>query len=278
MFVAPCHRAVYVNKVFVHRYNPSADTSSWLVAVLDVGQQYNDFTADFFVFVRAIDGGNGVATLSFTHCQHFAPSLTVVTPLIANLAAVSGPAGVVLPVTVQVTNNDRYCASTVYSAALTPTAPVPTPFTCHNITVIMVPDVNPLEESYKVFDSASNVILQGDYHSSSIVYCGPPGEPLTAVFYDEGGDGYCCKYGGGSYYQLMIGQVTLKIGGQFTYTDTVPFKNQPVWNFGAVPFQAQYVLLAVVVVWVVCVPRLPLPFVVVVSGGLLSLWAFAVGL
>ena len=37
------------------------------------------------------------------------------------------------------------------------------------------------------------------------VYCGTLGETLVATFNDRGGDGYCCKFGGGSYYSVFVG-------------------------------------------------------------------------
>ena len=52
---------------------------------------------------------------------------------------------------------------------------------------------------------------------------------------------YCCKYGGGSYYQLIVGNTVFKQGGEFTFTESVPFKNQPLWKFDSLPFSAVYV-------------------------------------
>ncbi len=42
---------------------------------------------------------------------------------------------------------------------------------------------------YTVINSQNSVILRGGFEDNSTVYCGPPGETLTAVFRDGGGDG-----------------------------------------------------------------------------------------
>ena len=38
----------------------------------------------------------------------------------------------------------------------------------------------------------------------------------------------------------MIGDQLVKLGGEFTYTDVVPFKNQLIWAFGSVAWGARY--------------------------------------
>jgi hypothetical protein len=53
--------------------------------------------------------------------------------------------------------------------------------------------------------------------------------------------GYCCQYGGGSYYQVRIGNTLLKQGGVFTFVDTYSFPNAPVWSFGSVQSSTSYV-------------------------------------
>ena len=134
----------------------------------------------------------------------------------------------------------QFCAPTSYIVQLSPLAN-PVPYQCNNLSVIIVPDVNPLEISWAVFNSTNSVIMSGDYQSQSTHYCGPPGETLRTEFYDEGGDGYCCRYGGGSYYQMIIGNSLIKQGGEFTYKDIVPFVNKLQWVFNSVPFGGRWV-------------------------------------
>ncbi len=147
-----------------------------------------------------------------------------------------------------------------------------------------------------MINSANRVILSGGFESNETVYCGTPGETLTAIFRDGGGDGacgsracvpshhlvlpptsalppspasplhcprvltqypctpskcfptgYCCQYGGGSYYQVRIGNTLLKQGGVFTFVDTYSFGNAPVWSFGAVQSSTSITAVSTVV-------------------------------
>ncbi len=59
--------------------------------------------------------------------------------------------------------------------------------------------------------------------------------------------GYCCQYGGGSYYQVRIGNTLLKQGGVFTFVDTYSFGNAPVWSFGAVQSSTSITAVSTVV-------------------------------
>ena len=84
----------------------------------------------------------------------------------------------------------RYCAPLALTAVLAPTTALTAAFACTTVSVVIVPDVNPLEIHYLVRDSSGQTFLSGQYNSNSTVYCGIPGEQLTAVFSDRGGDGY----------------------------------------------------------------------------------------
>ncbi len=53
---------------------------------------------------------------------------------------------------------------------------------------------------------ALNDECHAEYCLPGQVYCGALGEVLTAVFNDQGGDGYCCTFGGGSYYRVLVGE------------------------------------------------------------------------
>ena len=173
---------------------------------------------------------------------------------------------------VTATNNDLYCAPALTWATLTPAAGAGAAFQCNRITIVIVPDINRLEQSYvaqrafvlhvcwslhavahseptgwggeqgtavsqqaarmcvhvcdwvpesvaasdprtpdthfvprpppflslclccrySVVNSQNRVLLQGGYEDNSTIYCGPPGETLTAIFRDAGGDGRAC--------------------------------------------------------------------------------------
>ena len=72
----------------------------------------------------------------------------------------------------------------------------------------------------------------------------PPSSPYHTLQYFHicgCGAGYCCQYGGGSYYQVRIGNTLLKQGGVFTFVDTYSFANTPTWSFGSIPFNTSYV-------------------------------------
>ena len=232
-------------RVYVHRYN-SVSAVSKLVAVLGVGGQYNDYAADFFVFVGGIAGDT--ASLTFTSCVRSPPTVSVVNaPIVASIGDVTSTTPVSVPVQVEVRNNDVYCAPTSYKAALTPLSTDTTPFTCNTVSVLMVPDLNPLEMSYSVVNSANQVIMSGGSNSQSVTYCGAAGETLTATFRDFGGDGYCCAYGGGSFYRVSVGSTIIQQGGQFKFSEVVRFKNQLQWDFGLVASSSAYVLAGTIV-------------------------------
>jgi hypothetical protein len=49
---------------------------------------------------------------------------------------------------VTATNNDLYCAPALTWATLTPAAGAGAAFQCNRITIVIVPDINRLEQSY----------------------------------------------------------------------------------------------------------------------------------
>ena len=153
------------------------------------------------------------------------------------LVALSG-SGLPVAVPLSFTNRDTYCAARPVFAqcVVGPKDDLPTPrIACNLIQVIIVPDINKLEQSYQVVTSTGVPILTGGFQDNSTLYCGPAGETLKAIFHDGGGDGYCCQYGGGSYWEVRIGGTYLGRGGVFTFVDTFVFQNSATWYFGTVP-------------------------------------------
>ena len=85
----------------------------------------------------------------------------------------------------------RYCAPRDVRAVLSPaTTDAAAALACNTVSVVIMPDVNPLEIHYLLRNANGDTILSGQYNSNSTVYCGAAGEQLTAVFSDRGGDGY----------------------------------------------------------------------------------------
>lgn len=131
-------------------------------------------------------------------------------------------------ITLFLENRDRHCPPRAARAALGAAGRA-----CNEIAVEIVPDVNPLEASFSLYDSAGALLLAGGAGVATAVVCGPAGEALTAVFSDAGGDGFCCRFGGGSFYSVRVGGTQVARGGEFGSTDAVSFPNALAWDFGA---------------------------------------------
>lgn len=211
------------NRVYVHH-----DQS--LVGVLAaVGDRYVNYGADFTV--QLVRPGN--ATMAVVDVRHCVQSGGVVTAPVG-LGARPGSS---VAVTLTFTNRDADCAPSPVSVqclvGLASGLPLPRKV-CNALRVVIVPDINRLEMSYRVVNSAGDVVLSGGYADNATTYCGPVGETLTALFYDGGGDGYCCQYGGGSYWQVRLGGTVIGQGGEFAFLDTFKFQNTATWVFGDV--------------------------------------------
>jgi len=138
----------------------------------------------------------GIATVSVKFCI---PAQLVPQLLTTGLSITKNDNDSVSQINLKVTNPSMYCAPVTQNFYLNEIKYLTT---CNKITVIMVPDINPLEIAYDVITSDGKIIMQGGYQSNSTVYCGKYNEQLVATMRDFGGDGYCCQYGGGSYYQV----------------------------------------------------------------------------
>ncbi len=252
-FLAP----PWVNKVYVHRatgiMRAGADgrslppSPSVLVAVLPVGGVFTEHSANLHVTVVSI--ANGAAVLEFRPCVQKPPLAVITSPVPMFADAMKYPALSRVNVTIQYSNLDRFCApqsATVlageptYLAADTATTTHPSPsharaaLTCNEITVVLVPDFNILEISYTVETQLGVVVLSGGAWSNSTIFCGAYNETLVAKFRDIGGDGYCCRYGGQSYYELLVGGTSVARGGEFRFAQDIQFYNRMHWRVSMV--------------------------------------------
>jgi hypothetical protein len=244
----------WVNKVYVHRsagvMRPGADgkslppSPSVLVAVLAAGDVFTEYRAKLHVTVVGI--ATGAATLEFRACGEKAPVAVITSPVPMFTDATKYPALSRVNVTIQYSNLNRFCApqsATVlagvpaYVAADPAAAPAEATLpparasvTCNDIAVVLVPDFNVLEISYTVETLQGRVILSGGAWSNSTIFCGAFNETLVAKFRDIGGDGYCCRYGGQSYYEVVVGGTSIARGGEFKFAEDVHFQNQMRWR------------------------------------------------
>lgn len=103
------------------------------------------------------------------------------------------------------------------------------------ISVYLVLDINALEVSFEFSDS-NGVLFSKPMRSLSsglysFIYNGTFGNEITFKLFDGGGDGICCQYGGGSYYQIIVGDTVIHTGGQFAFVDVFKFPAKPVEIF-----------------------------------------------
>lgn len=205
----------YCNMVYVH-----SNTGS-LLSIVPFNGTYVNYQTDLTFTVTNISFG--IATLSV----HFCIPSSLQPQLLTTAISVVRRTDFMSQINLRVINPSLYCAPITQNFYLNEVVSL---VTCNKISVVMAPDINPLEISYDVKTSDGTVILQGGFLSNSTVYCGKYGESIVATMRDFGGDGYCCQYGGGSYYQVLINDVLIKQGGVFTFVDVVNFNNTLMWT------------------------------------------------
>ena len=98
---APC--LGYANRVYVHRFT-SASIGSRLVGILDEGNTFFDYTADFFVTVASLATNASSASLTFNYCARQPAAVSPLQPVL------------IVPVTVGGVGYTQVCV--VFSAAL----------------------------------------------------------------------------------------------------------------------------------------------------------------
>jgi hypothetical protein len=214
----------HCNMVYVHDDNGSLVS---MVSLNNSNNTYINYDTDLTFTLTNVTFG--IATLSIKFCipSILQPQLlTTAISVIRNTQFVS-------QIDLRVTNPSLYCAPVTQNFYLNEVKSLPT---CNRISIVIAPDLNPLEISYDVKASDGTLILQGGFLSNSTVYCGKYGETITATMRDFGGDGYCCQYGGGSYYRVLINDVLIKQGGVFTFVDTVTFSNRLMWTARSLPY------------------------------------------
>jgi hypothetical protein len=207
-------------KIYVH--NQKGD----VVGKLSIGDTYTNYLVDFVV--RVIDVSLDSSILKFDFCNY-----QPLQPTLLNTSLVLNSANYVYPLVLEVGNPSAYCAPVTQTFTLGNITTLKD--TCNDIRILIVPDLNPLEQSYDMTSENKNIVLKGDYLGNRIIFCGRYGERMTASFYDAGGDGYCCEYGGGSFYQVFINDISVKIGGVFTFVDRFSFFNKFFWYVNDLP-------------------------------------------
>jgi hypothetical protein len=203
----------YGNQVYIH------DPLGNLLYNVSVGGKYTDFTNDFNLNFVQIDNSVGSLDINYCNSRSLQPNLLT--------TSVSNVKNNFTTLELEVTNPSKFCADKSQIFRLNQVDGLPT---CNLISVVLVPDINRNEIAYEIRNSLGEIIIEGGSEGKSILYCGDYGEPLTASFYDYGGDGYCCFYGGGSYYQLMVNNQIVKRGGVFNFVDIVNFDNVLFWS------------------------------------------------
>lgn len=216
------------DKVYVH------DNFGNVLTALSIGETYTNYNVDIVMNVVNVTFGLAVLNINFCQAAPFEPQL--LTPSVSTRPATGFSTSIL---SLHVENPSMYCAPSTRNFSLGLVDKSLAENTCNNITVLIVPDFNHLEISYSV-TSSSKVIMEGGYAANgmlsggilinSTIYCGQYNELLTASFYDIGCDGYCCKYGGGSYYQVLFNGVIVKTGGEFKCKDVITFNNKLYWS------------------------------------------------
>jgi hypothetical protein len=92
------------------------------------------------------------------------------------------------------------------------------------IIVIIIADTYPNETSWNITDSENTTIASGTINSDTI--CFPTGNLLNFTIFDTYGDGMCCGYGDGSY-TIYVDSIMVATGGNFAFSETIPFNYPP---------------------------------------------------
>jgi hypothetical protein len=114
------------------------------------------------------------------------------------------------------------------------------------VWVKIVPDINPLEIGYNLSLEGRTVVDGPVSHVPTwfpeyVLQPHEAGRTMAFTMYDMGGDGICCQYGGGSYYDIGIGNARLFRGGVFGYRQTTSFVALPSFTL-QVPASSEVVL------------------------------------
>lgn len=212
----------YINCVFIHR-------SNLLEAKLcKIGEEYIDAPSGTRLSLSSKN--NFSAEIVFVNCVQRQPSISI-SKIHSNLLSLF-----------VFNNNDLKCNFTSSYKVLFDKVPIGYNIDGigalgRKISVNLVLDINPLEVSFEFSDSRgilfakpTMTLRSGLY---SFIYNGTFGSEITFKLFDGGGDGICCQYGGGSYYQIIVGDTVIHTGGQFAFVDVFKFTAKPVqifWN------------------------------------------------
>ena len=212
------------NRLYIHKYDSTnALTSHLVTAPLNVGDSYVDANNNAISF-DSLDGET--ASVQFKKCVQAPPTLSLQSSSKGTLK-------------VLIKNNDKNCPAPRYRLAAeyngiacafdpqSAMAPV-------NVWVHLVLDINYLEDSF-ILQFDDKVALEGtgadfggpEYLGHYTVNPQDIGRQLTFTIKDMYGDGICCQYGGGSYYEVGIGNAVMRHGGEFACQEVTQFLALP---------------------------------------------------
>jgi hypothetical protein len=217
--------APWAGAVYLHRFNTATNTS----VALGVVPPGNTVVADN-VTLTVFSANATAAVISFERCVPARPVAQVV-------AWKPGP---VNALTIKATNLDLRCPAR-RNVVVTTTSPHPAVSTLR-LEVVVVKDNSPAEISVGITHSLTGAPLlpvkkfaadaaEGRSMTVRVVVQDPdPAAAAVVTFYDQGGDGYCCDWGPGSFTVTANG-VLVQRGGAFQSNTTVVVPVRARWVF-----------------------------------------------
>lgn len=209
----------YINCVFIHLFNLLESK------LCQIGQEFID--APSGTRISLLTKNNFTAQIEFINCVQRQPSICITKiQSILQLFVFN--------------NNDITCNFTSTYHLLFDKIPIGYNIdgieaNGRKISVKLVLDINPLEIGFEfsdgngiLFTKPMGSLTSGIY---SFIYNGSFGNEITFKLFDAGGDGICCQYGGGSYYQILIGNTIIHQGGKFGFVDIFKFVSKPIQIF-----------------------------------------------
>jgi hypothetical protein len=206
----------YTNCLFIHRINILEKK------LCRINEEFINAETNTRIILKSIE--KNIAKIEFLKCIQKQPTLQILSYKDTIIVSIFN-------------NNNNYCDYTTTYKALFNYIPIGYNIdsingTSRKISVNLVLDINPLEVSFEFSDDSGTLFSRPMLSLSSgiysFIYSGKLGSEITFKIFDHGGDGICCQYGGGSYYQILIGDTVIHTGGTFGYVDTFKFTNNPV--------------------------------------------------
>ena len=194
------------NAIYIHR-NPDIETKTQTQTLL-IKKLNLDFNNDFRdsknnIYIKFLNYDEETAYIYFSKCKNLEPNIFW------------------SPDNIYIQNTNINCIPTKFNFRVSQMS-VPN---CNNITIRIIPDNYPDEISFELYD-LETLILNGNVGTYSINYCSSLNTILSALFIDNGKDGFCCFDGRGSY-TIFINDKIIASGGKFGYIEQQNFYNAP---------------------------------------------------